>query len=102
MSRQFRLASLPTKGAFMRGFRLALLSALTFLAALALENRVVRAADAAAATPIGRHVASVALPDHHGRDVSLADFQNKKALVLVFLGTECPLAKSYALRLNEL
>ena len=42
------------------------------------------------------------LRDAHGRAVRLADHQDQKAVVLVFLGAECPLARLYGPRLVEL
>lgn len=42
------------------------------------------------------------LPDHRGHDVSLSDFKDSRLVVVAFLGTECPLAKLYAVRLEQL
>lgn len=42
------------------------------------------------------------LRDVLGKPVSLSDFRDSKAVVAVFLGTECPLAKLYVPRLNDL
>ncbi len=42
------------------------------------------------------------LADFRGKQVSLADFADQKLVVLAFMGTECPLAKLYAPRLEEL
>ncbi|SFH53397.1 redoxin domain-containing protein [Planctomicrobium piriforme] len=42
------------------------------------------------------------LPDHRGHEVSLQDFGKSKTVVVAFLGTQCPLAKLYAVRLQEL
>src|SRR5262245_31885242 len=56
---------------------------------------------AAEATPIGKKVENFSLPDIHGKACSLADYQGK-VVVLAFVGTECPLVKSYAARLREL
>lgn len=42
------------------------------------------------------------LPDFRGRDFSLAELQDTKLIVLAFLGNECPLAKLYVHRLNQL
>src|SRR5207247_3157269 len=47
-------------------------------------------------------VLSFALKDVGGRAISLADFKDKKAVVVVFTGTECPVNNSYLLRLKEL
>lgn len=40
--------------------------------------------------------------DYRGRETSRAEFAGNKAIVVAFLGTECPLAKLYAPRLEEL
>jgi peroxiredoxin/mono/diheme cytochrome c family protein len=42
------------------------------------------------------------LKDVAGRQVALADFKDKKAVVIVFTGTECPVSNYYMLRLKEL
>lgn len=47
-------------------------------------------------------VAGFALSDAQGRRVTLDQFSDKKAVVLAFLGVECPLARLYASRLAEL
>ncbi|WP_161604282.1 redoxin domain-containing protein [Roseiconus nitratireducens] len=51
---------------------------------------------------IDRQIESFTLPDYLGRDVSLADFKQHQAIVVCFLGTECPLAKFYGPRLQAL
>ncbi len=45
---------------------------------------------------------SFSLKDAAGREVSLADFKDKKAIVVVFVGTECPVNTYYMPRLKEL
>ncbi len=57
--------------------------------------------DQPAGSPVGKQVADFTLPDHHGNAHSLAELQGKP-VVLAFLGVDCPLAKNYAPRLNEL
>jgi peroxiredoxin len=42
------------------------------------------------------------LQDHLGASHSLSEWRDKRAVVVVFLGTECPLAKLYGARLAEL
>jgi peroxiredoxin len=42
------------------------------------------------------------LVDYRGRTWELDDFKDDKILVVAFLGTECPLAKHYSIRLQEL
>jgi peroxiredoxin/mono/diheme cytochrome c family protein len=49
---------------------------------------------------IGRKVDSFRLDDFRGRTWTLADF-SERPLVVVFLGTECPLVQLYAPRLKE-
>jgi len=52
--------------------------------------------------PIGKKIADFTGRDYRGKEVSLSDTAGAKAIVVVFLGTECPLAKLYAPRLVEL
>lgn len=42
------------------------------------------------------------LSNNYGKEVALKDFSDKPIVVLAFLGTECPLAKLYGPRLNDL
>lgn len=49
-----------------------------------------------------RTIAGFALKDTAGKVVSLADFAERKAVVVVFLGTECPLNNAFLPRLAEL
>jgi peroxiredoxin len=42
------------------------------------------------------------LKDTAGKEISLADFKDRKAVVVVFLGTECPINNAYSPRLAEL
>ena len=53
-------------------------------------------------SPIGKKIDHFAARDFRGKSTSLADFAQSKAVVVAFLGTECPLAKLYAPRLVEL
>ncbi|MGI9457538.1 MAG: redoxin domain-containing protein, partial [Aeoliella sp.] len=55
-----------------------------------------------AATDFGTPIADFKLPDHLGAEHSLEDFRDSRLLVVVFLGTECPLAKLYSGRLQAL
>lgn len=75
----------------------------TLLAALATTGRVDRGVAAAAEqSPVGRKVAAFSLPDHRGKQFALDDFKDKRAIVIAFVGAECPLAKVYAPRLAAL
>ena len=47
-------------------------------------------------------VPNFSLRDTDGRQVALADFNGKKAVVVVFVGTECPINNVYMPRLAEL
>src|SRR6185436_18785130 len=50
---------------------------------------------------VGQKVAPFSLADFRGKSWSLADFQDRKVVVLAFLGTECPLVINYGPRLAE-
>jgi peroxiredoxin/mono/diheme cytochrome c family protein len=63
-------------------------------------NRV--AASDHLASPLGRTVENFQLKDFGGKPYQLSDFAGNKAVVVVYLGTECPLAKLYAPKLVEL
>lgn len=49
-----------------------------------------------------RNIAGITLTNTAGEQVSLADFLDKKALVVIFIGTECPVNNAYMRSLNEL
>lgn len=51
---------------------------------------------------LGKKLDGFSLRDFHGNQHTLAEYADKKAVVLVFLGTECPLARLYAPRLADL
>lgn len=71
-----------------------------FSVALFACERPLQAADTP--SPLGKRVADFVLPDHRGRPHALSDYAEQPVVVLAFLGTECPLAKLYAVRLGEL
>ncbi|MEX0937429.1 MAG: redoxin domain-containing protein [Pirellulales bacterium] len=52
--------------------------------------------------PLGAAVESFTLASHRGTEWSLGDFEDNRLVVVVFLGTECPLAQLYAPRLAKL
>lgn len=89
---------------------LALLASLCFPSGLLPTNQL--SALAAAPTPsfsddrqsapLGTQLTSFSLTDYRGREWTLDDLSNHSAVVLTFLGTECPLAKLYTLRIQEL
>lgn len=51
---------------------------------------------------IGATVSDVTIVDIHRRERSLEDSRGKKAVVVAFLGVDCPIANLYISRLNEL
>ncbi len=73
----------------------------TTLAAACVSLGTLALAADAAPTPVGKKIDSFSLPDVHGQSRSLGEFQGKP-VVVAFVGTECPLAKTYAPRLEAL
>ncbi len=53
-------------------------------------------------TDVGARVPSFTLRDYRGAETSLDQFAAKKAIVLAFVGCECPVAKLYGPRLAKL
>ena len=51
---------------------------------------------------IGRHIQDFTLRDSGGREHSLRDYKDSKLIVVVFLSADCPLAKLYGPRLEDL
>lgn len=51
---------------------------------------------------LGQTVAEFSLKDFRGKSYSLSDFKSSKLIVIAVLGTECPLAKQSALKLQKL
>lgn len=61
------------------------------------------AVPAQSAEPVlGRLLGEFALKDYRGRDWTERDFADKPALVVAVIGIECPLAKMYAHRLQQI
>ena len=52
--------------------------------------------------PVGHKVKPFELRDYRGKAHRLSDFSDQRILVIAFLGTECPLAKLYGPRLEQL
>lgn len=44
---------------------------------------------------VGRRIANFVLPDSNGQQVGLADFADKKIVIIVSLGTGCPISNLY-------
>jgi peroxiredoxin len=62
----------------------------------------VRAPRASSSSPVGRAVSHFTLRDVLGAQRSLDDWKDKKAVVVVFLCAECPLARQYGPKLGEM
>ena len=73
---------------------------IALIAAVVCGGSIALAADTAE-TPIGKVISDFSLPDYRGKIHSLADCKDK-VVVVAFIGTECPLAKTYAPRLKSL
>lgn len=74
-----------------------------FTLVFALGGAASHAADeAATASSVGKKIDQFQMADFRGKQHSLADYKDKQAVVLAFIGTECPLAKLYAPRLVEM
>lgn len=59
------------------------------------------AADESAKSPLGRKIENFTLRDFRGKETSLDDFKTAPAVVVAFLGTECPLVNLYTGRLAD-
>ncbi|MBI2825742.1 MAG: redoxin domain-containing protein [Planctomycetia bacterium] len=51
---------------------------------------------------VGQKVPEFSLRDQYGKVHALADYADRKVVVLAFLGNECPLARLYAARLKQI
>lgn len=51
---------------------------------------------------IGKKIESFSLSNAYGKSVALSEFEDKKIVVVAFLGVECPLAKLYGRRLRDM
>ncbi|HUE12620.1 MAG TPA: redoxin domain-containing protein [Planctomycetaceae bacterium] len=60
------------------------------------------AASPNAASPIGKQIDAVVLKDSLGTSHSLDDWKDRRAIVVLFLGTDCPLARQYGSLLAQL
>jgi peroxiredoxin len=77
--------------------RLPILAVLTLLVSAPLD-----AAEPKWDSAVGRTIADFQLADFRGKSWSLAEFKEKKIVVVTFLGTECPLMAHYGPRLAEM
>jgi len=72
--------------------------------AMAVEARTTKrdGSDEVAKSSIGKKAPEFSLRDQYGKPHTLADYAAEKIVVIAFLGNECPLARLYATRLNDL
>lgn len=49
-----------------------------------------------------KKVESFSLKDYNGKEVSLSDFKNSKAIVVMFIATQCPVSNAYNERMAQL
>ncbi len=71
------------------------------LATIVLNATLLAAADVPASV-VGQRAPEFRLTDGSGQEHSLTKLHDKRLVVVIFLGTECPLARLYAPRLSEL
>lgn len=63
---------------------------------------IVTVSSTLSAAPLGQKISDFTLRDYRGMERSLSDYDDHEAVVVVFVGTDCPLAKLYAPRLEEM
>src|SRR4051794_27089615 len=54
------------------------------------------------ASTVGAPVEDFTLRDHRGAERKLSDWREQRLVIVAFLGVDCPLAKLYTRRLNEI
>lgn len=69
---------------------------------VALVGFALTSAEGASVERVGKKVGNFSLKSHFGKEYALSDLAARDVVVVVFLGTECPLAKLYGPRLAEL
>src|SRR5262245_45486894 len=82
--------------------RLPEVESMRFLLSLLLILAVTPVAKTAVSSPVGKKIDTFEIRDFRGTSHKLEDLAGSKVLVVAFLGTECPLAKLYAPRLQDL
>lgn len=90
--------SIVSESGLIRSVCLALLASLTIANTATAEKSSKHISPSQLAQP----VADFELRDYRGKVHRLSDLKDKQLVVLAFLGTECPLAKLYGVRLEEL
>ncbi len=59
-------------------------------------------ADDTVASKLGQKIGDFTLDDFYGKSHALSDFDDKQIVIVYFTGTECPLAKLYAPRMERI
>jgi peroxiredoxin len=59
-------------------------------------------AEARSDSPLGRQIRDFTLGDFRGKPCALADLKSSRAIVVTFVGVECPLVQHYAARLQQM
>jgi peroxiredoxin len=80
--------------------KIGILTACAMFTSCALGLHTVAAEEGSAT--VGKKVANFALRDTNGNAVSLESLKDKKAIVVVFLGTECPINNAYVFPLSRM
>ncbi len=73
-------------------------SSVLSLAVILLAGGLSQAANA----PLGTKIEDFTLRDFRGQERSLSEFADRELVAVIFVGTDCPLAKLYAPRLEDL
>src|SRR6266568_4728796 len=92
---------MEARGIGMKKYLLAIVIGLCLLAALCSLTFAAKDADKTPAN-VGKTIPNFTLKDTTGQEVALASFHDRKAVVVVFVGTECPINNAYLPRLGEL
>jgi peroxiredoxin len=87
---------------FSCSYHLHVVIAVMLALVLQCDWRVLFSAENSSSVPIGSPVKPFELTDYQGKKWSSQEFVKSKAIALVFLGTQCPLAKLYADRISKL
>ncbi len=57
---------------------------------------------ACANNPSPDKIENFTLPDYNGKEHSLSDYKDSKAIVIIFVATECPVSNAYNSRMEDL
>ena len=86
----------------MRGFGPSAAGLVTVVAIALVASVTISAEPAAPASSVAQAAPDFTLPDSAGKPHAISDLKDAELVAVVFLGTECPLARLYAPRLNAL